>query len=293
MSSSPLQHLSSLNSLRQWRKTQHKEGRRVAFVPTMGNLHSGHLKLVREAQKLAEVVIVSIYVNPMQFGANEDLDSYPKTLEADIAALEALGVAAVFTPATAAMYPRGLAQQTFVEVPQISDLLCGASRPGHFRGVATVVCKLFNMVQPDSAVFGKKDYQQLMVIRAMVADLSLPVEVVGVDTEREPNGLAKSSRNGYLSASQKQQATVLYQQLSDAVRSLEQGETIECVEDRAQRAIAAAGLEPEYFTVRQQQDLQPAKADQPAPWVILAAARLGSTRLIDNLELAGPLHGPR
>ena len=284
-----MQQIEQLSQLRDLRQQWFMAQQRVAFVPTMGNLHSGHLKLVREASDRADKVIVSIYVNPMQFGANEDLDAYPRTLAADMAALEKLGVAAVFTPTTADIYPRGLDAQTAVEVPGISNILCGASRAGHFRGVATIVNKLFNMVQPDIAVFGKKDYQQLQVIRTMVADLSMPVDIVGVDTEREDSGLAKSSRNGYLSIAQQAQAAVIYAQLRAAAREIIKGDKdLAQIEHHAQAQITNAGLQPEYFTIRRRVDLNPpTEQDTADALVILAAAKLGNTRLIDNLEVAG------
>lgn len=191
--------------VRAWRA----KGETVAFVPTMGNLHQGHITLVKEAAQKCDHVVVSIFVNPMQFGQNEDLDAYPRTLAADSEALTTAGAELLFTPTPATIYPKGLAQQTFVEVPGISEVLCGASRPGHFRGVATVVCKLFNIVQPDVAFFGNKDYQQLLVIRTMVEDLSLPIEIIGVDTIREASGLAMSSRNGYLTRDEKAAAPAL------------------------------------------------------------------------------------
>lgn len=281
-------HIEQLSQLKAVRQTWREQQRRVAFVPTMGNLHSGHLKLVKQAQQVADEVVVSIYVNPMQFGANEDLDAYPRTLQDDMQALLALGVAAVFTPSTDDIYPRGLDAQTFVEVPEISDILCGASRSGHFRGVATIVTKLFNMVMPDVAVFGKKDYQQLKVITNMVADLSMDIEILGVETEREATGLAKSSRNGYLSDSQKHAATVIYAQLQRAAERIKQGQpNLADIEAQAHTAIQQAGLEPEYFTVRRCTDLSAAKpADEPEALVILAAAKCGNTRLIDNLEVS-------
>lgn len=283
-----MRHLEQLIQLREVRQQWRKSGHSVAFVPTMGNLHSGHLKLVRHASTLADKVIVSIYVNPMQFGANEDLDTYPRTLQADMDALDELGAAAVFTPGTTEVYPKGVAAQTAVEVPGISSILCGASRPGHFRGVATIVNKLFNMVQPDVAVFGKKDYQQLQVIRTMVADLSMPIEIVGVDTERESSGLAKSSRNGYLSAEQQTQAAVIYAQLRDVAQQLIDGnKNFEALQEQAQAHITQAGLKAEYFSIRRAQDLAPASPTDPIDsLVILAAAKLGDTRLIDNLEVA-------
>ncbi|MCC5880260.1 MAG: pantoate--beta-alanine ligase [Idiomarina sp.] len=281
-------HIEQLNQLRALRQQWRDAGETVAFVPTMGNLHSGHLKLVRHASALADHVIVSIYVNPMQFGANEDLDAYPRTLDADMQALVALNVSAVFTPGTPDMYPRGIEAQTAIEVPAISDVLCGASRPGHFRGVATIVNKLFNMVQPDIAVFGKKDYQQLQVIRRMVEDLSMPVDIQGVETEREESGLAKSSRNGYLSDQQKRQAAVIYAQLVTAgQRVLSNAQDFPKIEQQANQEIAQAGLTPEYFSIRRCRDLSTAQpGDAANELVIVAAAKLGTTRLIDNLEVA-------
>lgn len=278
-----MQQISNLNELRKVRQQWQQEGLSVALVPTMGNLHSGHLKLVKKARELADRVIVSIYVNPMQFGANEDLDSYPRTLIDDMRALQELGVEAVLTPENHDIYPRGLEQQTTVAVPGISEILCGASRPGHFQGVATIVCKLFNMVQPEHAVFGEKDFQQLQVIRLMVQDLSIPVTVHGVATEREDNGLAKSSRNGYLTDEQKQTAMVIYQQLQQTAEQIRQGSIdLRQLEADASNSIQNAGLNVEYFTIRRREDLQPAE-DAESELVILAAAKLGNTRLIDNL----------
>ncbi|ATZ73543.1 pantoate--beta-alanine ligase [Idiomarina sp. X4] len=275
--------LKSLQELREWRSAQQQ----VALVPTMGNLHDGHLQLVKNALQHCDTVVVSIFVNPMQFGPNEDLDSYPRTLEADCSALETLGVSAVFTPTVNDVYPRGLEQQTKVSVPGISDILCGASRPGHFEGVATIVCKLFNMVQPQVAVFGEKDYQQLQVIRLMTQDLSLPVDVVGVPTQREASGLALSSRNGYLTAEEKTQATALYKSLQDAKAGLERQEDFELVESQAVQQLGKAGFKVDYFSIRNSDDLQPA-SEKDEKWVILAAAFLGKTRLIDNLQVDNP-----
>ena len=202
-----IQDIAQLRALiRQWRSA----GERVAFVPTMGNLHQGHLQLVDTAKQRADRVIVSIFVNPMQFGANEDLDKYPRTLEQDCKGLSEHGADAVFTPTPQLIYPRGLDVQTFVEVPLLGDYHCGASRAGHFRGVSTIVTKLFNLVQPDIACFGQKDYQQLAIIRQMVADLSMPIEIIGVPTIRAEDGLALSSRNGYLTAEQRTTAPALY-----------------------------------------------------------------------------------
>lgn len=275
--------LKNLQALREWRSAQQE----VALVPTMGNLHDGHLQLVKNALQHCDTVVVSIFVNPMQFGPNEDLDSYPRTLDADCSALETLGVSAVFTPTVSDVYPRGLEQQTKVSVPGISNILCGASRPGHFDGVATIVCKLFNMVQPHVAVFGEKDYQQLQVIRLMTQDLSLPVDVVGVPTQREASGLALSSRNGYLTAEEKTQATALYKSLQDAKVGLEREEDFEQIESQAVQQLGKAGFKVDYFSIRNANDLQPAsKTDEK--WVILAAAFLGKTRLIDNLQVDNP-----
>ncbi len=261
-----------------WRRTD----QRVAFVPTMGNLHAGHLALVREALRLADRVVVSIFVNPLQFGPTEDFGAYPRTLEQDRALLEAAGTHLLFAPPVAAVYPRGQAGQTRVEVPGISDILCGASRPGHFVGVATVVCKLFNMVQPDLAVFGEKDFQQLLVIRLMTQDLSLPVTIQGLATVREPDGLAMSSRNGYLTREERARAPALYQTLLRAGERLRAGVAIAEVERLAAEEIAAADFGPDYCSVRRAGDLAPAGSED-RELVVLAAARLGRARLIDNL----------
>ena len=261
-----------------WRRAD----QRVAFVPTMGTLHAGHLALVREALRLADRVVVSIFVNPLQFGPTEDFGAYPRTLEQDCALLEAAGTHLLFAPPVAAVYPRGQAGQTRVEVPGISDILCGASRPGHFVGVATVVCKLFNMVQPDLAVFGEKDFQQLLVIRLMTQDLSLPVAIQGLATVREPDGLAMSSRNGYLTREERARAPALYQTLLRAGERLRAGVAIAEVERLAAEEISAAGFGPDYCSVRRAGDLALAGSED-RELVVLAAARLGRARLIDNL----------
>ena len=257
----------------------------IAFVPTMGNLHQGHLALVREARKMADFVVVSIFVNPMQFSGGEDLDSYPRTMQRDRELLEAEGTDLLFAPDVTEIYPEDMPSHTKVEVPLISDVLCGASRPGHFTGVATVVCKLFNMVQPDIAVFGKKDYQQLMVIRRMVKDLDMPLRVVGLDTVREPDGLAMSSRNGYLSEQERELAPVIYRTLVSVADALKEDQTgFTELENSARETIADAGLRPDYFSIRRASDLStPAEGEQQL--VILAAAYLGKARLIDNLEI--------
>ncbi|TKB56721.1 pantoate--beta-alanine ligase [Ferrimonas aestuarii] len=267
-------------ALKQWQQ----QGLSVAFVPTMGNLHDGHLLLVKEAKQRADKVVVSIFVNPMQFSAGEDLSNYPRTLEQDSQALFELGADLLFTPTPELLYPNGLENQTFVEVPGISDKYCGASRPGHFRGVATVVCKLFNLVRPDVAIFGRKDYQQLAVIRAMVRDLNLPVEVIGIDTVRAADGLALSSRNGYLNEEQRMRAPALKLTLDWAAEQLQFGMNAEEVEQLANQKLEQAGFEPDYFHVCHADSLEKAQPEDKN-LVILAAAQLGPARLIDNLRV--------
>lgn len=259
--------------------------RRIAFVPTMGNLHAGHLRLVDEARRYAEAVVVSIYVNPLQFGPQEDFAAYPRTPAEDQALLAARDVELLFRPGDGEIYPRGLEAMTKVEVPGLSDILCGAFRPGHFRGVATVVNRLFNLVQPDVALFGKKDYQQWLIIRRMVEDLGMPVEIVGIETVREPDGLAMSSRNRYLSSAERRIAPRLYATLCAARdRLVAGGASVAEVEALAAAELTTAGFRPDYVSVRRAEDLAaPGPADQRL--VILAAAWLGRARLIDNLEL--------
>lgn len=258
-------------------------GQRIAFVPTMGNLHEGHLALVRRARELADRVVVSIFVNPLQFGPGEDLDAYPRTEDEDARKLEAEGVDLLFLPLEREMYPRGREGVTYVEVPGISDILCGAGRPGHFRGVATVVAKLLNIAQPDVAVFGRKDYQQLMVIRRLVEDLCLPVEVEGMPTVREESGLALSSRNAYLTDAQRRQAAGLYRTLREIGERIEQGaRDYADLEAFGMSKLSVAGFAPEYVNIRGAEDLgTPDHASESL--VVLAAARLGRARLIDNL----------
>lgn len=277
--------ISSINDLRvqirQWRQA----GERIAFVPTMGNLHNGHFRLVDIARQHADRVIVSIFVNPMQFGANEDLDNYPRTLEQDCAGLTAHGADAVFTPTPDMMYPRGLDVQTYVEVPLLGDRHCGQSRTGHFRGVSTIVCKLFNLVQPDIACFGQKDYQQLAIIRQMVTDLSLPIEIIGVPTERATDGLALSSRNGYLTAEQRAQAPALYQTLQWLKQQINTGQHhYRQLEQQATERLNNSGFKTDYLNISDRNTLEPVTAAEQ-PKVILAAAYIGNTRLIDNIEV--------
>lgn len=270
------------------------EGKRIGLVPTMGNLHSGHAALVAKATQRLDFVVASIFVNPLQFGPSEDLDKYPRTLAADQERLVQAGCSLLFAPSAAEMYPDGMAGQTRVSVPQLSEGLCGTSRPGHFEGVATVVSKLFNMVQPDLAVFGQKDYQQLAVIRALVRDLNMPIQIIGEPTVRAEDGLALSSRNGYLSEEQRAQAPLLYQVLSQVAAQISQGRRdYPLLLDQARQVIAQAGFVPEYLEVRHAVTLRPAKADD-RDLVILVAANLGTTRLIDNLHLDldhDPQHG--
>lgn len=284
-----MQTISSITTLRERRRKWQIEGESIAFVPTMGNLHQGHLRLVEAAKKAADIVVVSIFVNPLQFGPDEDLDAYPKTLEEDKQKLEAIGVDVLFLPTSDDIYPRGLEQQTFVEVPGISYMICGASRPGHFRGVATIVCKLFNMVQPNKAFFGEKDYQQLQVIRAMVQDLSMNVEIHGVPTERESNGLAMSSRNTYLSDEQKQQASVLYETIQAfAAQVIDGRRDFGRLIAEHKIALSAAGFKPDYLEIRDAKNLlYPNHEDTRL--VILAAAFMGKTRLIDNFQFTLPV----
>lgn len=265
------------------------EGKRIALVPTMGNLHAGHIALVEKARQRADFVVVSIFVNPLQFGPNEDLDNYPRTLAADQEKLFGAGCNLLFVPGVEEMYPGGLQSQTQVGVTGVSEGLCGDRRPGHFDGVATVVTKLFNIAQPDIAIFGEKDYQQLAVIRTMVRDLNMPVQIFGEPTVRAADGLALSSRNGYLSEEQRAIAPALYRTLCDTAAAIQTGERDF---DRLIRdglaALERAGFRPDYLEIREANSLRPATAaDQQL--VVLAAAFIGNTRLIDNLsvEIAG------
>ncbi len=261
-----------------------QRARRVAFVPTMGNLHAGHRTLMEQGGRIADAVVASIYVNPLQFGPREDFATYPRTPEEDRALLEAAGVALLFMPTDAQMYPRGGERQTQVEVPGLSDILDGAARPGHFRGVATVVNRLFNLVGPDVALFGKKDYQQWVILRQMVRDLAMPVEVVGVETVRDADGLALSSRNGYLSAQERRVAPALFRTL-EAVRAEVEGAGMipPDIEARALDRLQKTGFVPDYISIRRRDLASPGPQDREL--VVLAAARLGTTRLIDNREL--------
>ncbi len=274
-----------LTTLRRRVRAWRQNGEHIALVPTMGNLHRGHLRLVQEARAYAQRTVATLFVNPMQFGPQEDFGAYPRTLAQDRHLLEEEGTDLLFAPTVTTVYPRPPEEQTRVEVPGLSDILCGASRPGHFVGVATVVCKLFNMVQPDLAVFGEKDFQQLLVIRRMTEDLCLPINIVGVPTVREADGLALSSRNAYLSPEERARTPAVHRALLAAAEGLKAGQGTDEVEQRAAAELEAAGLAPDYVSVRRALDLAlPGPADTDL--VILAAARLGKARLIDNLRFS-------
>jgi len=275
----------SLKELRTILRGYRRQDKTIGLVPTMGNLHEGHISLVRKAAESADVVVTTIFVNPMQFGANEDLDKYPRTLAEDQEKLESAGNTLVFAPPVEEIYPEGLARQTKVIVPEVSDGHCGASRPGHFEGVATVVTMLFNMVQPDLAVFGEKDFQQLAVIRKMTRDLFMPVEIIGAPTVREDDGLAKSSRNGYLSEEERKIAPIVFRTLEATAEKLANGRTdFNALESEAEQSLSAAGLRPDYFNIVNSLTLKPASPDDHE-LTILVAAFLGTTRLIDNLSV--------
>ncbi|RMV14073.1 pantoate--beta-alanine ligase [Pseudomonas savastanoi] len=261
------------------------EGKRIALTPTMGNLHSGHAALVAKAAQRADFVVATIFVNPLQFGPNEDLATYPRTLAADQEKLLQAGCNLLFTPSVEEMYPHGMADQTLVSVPHLSQGLCGASRPGHFEGVATVVSKLFNMVQPDLAIFGEKDFQQLAVIRAMVRDLNMPIQIIGEPTVRADDGLALSSRNGYLNEAQRAAAPALYQAIRQTADAISAGEQdFDALLTSKKQQLEAAGFRIDYLEIRDATSLRPTTAEN-LDLVILAAAFLGKTRLIDNLHL--------
>ncbi len=267
-----------------WRR----EGLTVAFVPTMGNLHDGHISLLKEARTRADRTVVSIFVNPIQFGRGEDYARYPSTLEADQQKLSAAGLDLLFAPNLDQLYPGGIEEDTRVTVPGLSTILCGQYRPGHFSGVATVVTKLFINVQPDVALFGEKDYQQVLVIKRMVHDLLMPVDVVGLPIVREPDGLAMSSRNGYLSAEERGRAPLIYKSLQRAADKLRaQAASLIAIETAGMAELAAAGFRPEYFSIRRAADLEPPRAGDTS-LQLLVAAWLGSARLIDNVRVEMP-----
>jgi pantoate--beta-alanine ligase len=270
--------------VRGWRMA----GETIAFVPTMGNLHAGHASLIAAAHHHGRRVVASVFVNPLQFGPNEDYAAYPRTPDEDAALLTARGVDVLLLPTVEEMYPRGVATSTVVDVPGLSDILCGAFRPGHFRGVATVVVKLLNLVQPDVAIFGEKDYQQLTIIRRAVEDLCLPVQIVGAPTVRAEDGLALSSRNRYLDDAERAVAPALYRALDRARRRLIAGEVdLAAIEHEGLESLRAAGFRPDYFEVRTAGTLERPKGRDLA-LVVLAAARLRRARLIDNVQCLAP-----
>ncbi|MBN3179977.1 pantoate--beta-alanine ligase [Pectobacterium parmentieri] len=267
--------------VRRW----HQEGKRIALVPTMGNLHDGHMTLVDEAKARADIVIVSVFVNPMQFERPDDLARYPRTLQEDCEKLNHRGADLVFAPSPDVIYPNGLESQTFVDVPGLSSMLEGASRPGHFRGVATIVSKLFNLVQPDIACFGEKDYQQLALIRQLARDMGYDIDIVGVPIVRAKDGLALSSRNGYLSAEERQLAPTLYQLMMTLSAQLDNGDRqIDTLLEQTAEKLREAGFTPDELFIRDADTLQPLSTASTRA-VILMAAWLGKARLIDNHQV--------
>ncbi|UOA09245.1 pantoate--beta-alanine ligase [Methylobacter sp. S3L5C] len=276
-----MQIVNTVSELREAVKIWRLAGESVAFVPTMGNLHAGHLQLVSAAKKNADRVVVSIFVNPTQFGVGEDFETYPRTEREDRSKLETVGTDLLFQPAVTDIYAPDA--KTTVTVTDLSGLYCGASRPGHFSGVATVVCKLFNIVQPDRALFGLKDFQQLTIIKTMARDLHIPVQITGIDTVREPSGLAMSSRNGYLTNTEKRIAPRLYQVLCAARDAVLAGnKTYADIEQEALQFLQQAGFQTDYFSVCRSSDLKKAAAED-VDLVLLTAVKLGKTRLIDNI----------
>ena len=280
-----IETITELEALRTRIRGWKRDGLRVGFVPTMGNLHAGHYSLVALARQHADKVVSSVFVNPTQFGPNEDFTRYPRTPDADTSGLQSAGCDALWLPDVAAMYPFGVELAANVHVPGVSAVLEGAHRPGHFDGVCTVVSRLFNQVQPDVAVFGKKDYQQLAVIRQMVADLHVPIRIIGGDIVREANGLAMSSRNQYLSDGERATAAAIHRTLLAMRAGILAGMPRVRVEAEANAALRDAGFVPDYAAVRRPDFSEPADGEGGAR-VALIAARLGRTRLIDNLEFA-------
>ncbi|MCF7980658.1 MAG: pantoate--beta-alanine ligase [Pseudomonadales bacterium] len=278
-----MQTYTTINQIREVLAQQRQQGHTIGFVPTLGNLHEGHMALIRAARAAADCVVASVFVNPMQFAANEDLDAYPRTLEADKEKLVAEGADFLFAPTAREMYPEGVSTQ--ITIPVLSNILCGASRPGHFTGVATICAKLFNIIQPNVSMFGEKDYQQLTIIRHMVNDLCIPVSIVGVQTGRAEDGLALSSRNTYLTAEERQKAPEIYRSLITTKEAIKNGiRDYYQLEQAANKRLANAGFKPDYFHVLNRNSLETANsADRKL--IILAAAQLGKARLIDNLQL--------
>ena len=281
----PMLTVTTIASVREHVARWRAAGERIVFVPTMGNLHAGHVSLIEAAKRHGKRFIASIFVNPMQFGPNEDFAHYPRTPSQDAKMLESAGCDLMFMPEVAEIYPNGADRATRIEVPDISNILCGEFRPGHFEGVATVVAKLFHIVDPDVAIFGEKDFQQLTIIRRMVADLCLRVEIVGAPTVRESDGLAMSSRNQYLDAEQRKRAPAIYRQLQQAVAALQAGERdFAKIEATGRASLDGIGFRTDYFSVRDARSLLPATPDT-GHFVVLVASRLGKARLIDNVRL--------
>jgi pantoate--beta-alanine ligase len=276
----------SFTELHQYVQQWKEHGQSIAFIPTMGNLHAGHMSLIEKGQSLCDRSICSIFVNPMQFGPNEDWDHYPRSLESDIAQLEASGCDLVYLPSASELYPDGLDKISQVQVTDLTENYEGAHRPGHFTGVATVVLKLFNIVKPDVSVFGKKDYQQYRVISKMVADLNLEVQIIGQETTREASGLATSSRNQYLDQAQTETAAMIYRLLQQTAQQIDQGERdFEMLQQSAINTLDGAGFKTDYFCICNAETLLPATADD-RDLVILVTAAIGPTRLLDNIEVS-------
>jgi pantoate--beta-alanine ligase len=276
----------SVTELRQYVQHWKDHGQSIAFIPTMGNLHDGHISLIEKGQALCDRSICSIFVNPMQFGPNEDWDHYPRSLDADIEKLEAIGCDLVYLPTASELYPEGLDKISHVQVTDLTDHYEGAHRPGHFTGVATVVLKLFNIVNPDVSVFGKKDYQQYRVISKMVEDFNLDVQIIGQETTRDDSGLATSSRNQYLDAAQKEKAAMIYRTLRQVAAAIDQGERdFRALEQDALESLDDAGFKTDYFNICNAETLMPA-TPQDRDLVILVTAAMGQTRLLDNIEIS-------
>ena len=277
---------SSVTELHQYVQHWKEHGQSIAFIPTMGNLHAGHMSLIEKGQSLCDRSLCSIFVNPMQFGANEDFNHYPRTLNSDLEQLEATGCDLVYLPTASELYPEGLDKITQVQVTDLTDDYEGAHRSGHFTGVATVVLKLFNIVKPDVSVFGKKDYQQYRVISKMVSDLNLDVQIIGQETTREASGLATSSRNQYLDTEQTDKAAMIYALLSDIARQISEGRRdYPGLQQRALQSLDQAGFKTDYFTICNAETLLPASSED-RDLVILVTAGLGATRLLDNIEVS-------
>jgi pantoate--beta-alanine ligase len=282
----PMQVFESARDLATFLAPMRKHGKRVALVPTMGNLHTGHYSLIAIAKKHADVVVASVFVNPTQFGPKEDFARYPRTPEADTAGLASHGCDALFMPEIDAIYPYGVPDTVRVHVPGFDNVLEDAVRPGHFDGVATVVSKLFNLVRPDVAVFGRKDYQQLLVIRRLTVDLAYPIEIVDAPTAREPSGLAMSSRNQYLDAEQRARAAFIHETLRRMQAEVHKGAISHAaIEANAEKGLREKGFDPDYAAIRRADDLGPPAIGQSRTLIALIAAKLGSTRLIDNFLL--------